>query len=487
MDKSGNLYGLTFGGGSSGNGVLYELSKNGTFTVLHSFAGGTSDGCGPVGSVVRDKAGNLYGTTSGGGTANCGTVFRITTDGVLTSLYSFHDCPPGAIGCFSGVDPSSALLLVPSGEFLGVTTGSGPPKYDGMVYRVAPSGLHAPLYTFCSQLLCADGWLAQGALVPTNHGLMGTTSLGGNLDNGTIYAITLAGTLTTYDICTQTGCPNGTDPSTLVQATNGILYGVASQGGSGNGGTVFQMTHDGTITTLYSFCSMTNCADGEDPIDLIQANDGNLYGVTYSGGSGRAGTVFRLTPGGTFTVLYSFCSQPGCVDGANPNGVSQATDGNLYGTVQYGGTCLKACGTIFQLTLSGTLTTLHSFDGSDDGSDGYLPEGKLVQHTDGNLYGTAAAGGDSSNGTVFRLSTGLPPFVEAVLYSGKVGSEVAILGQGLTGATAVAFNGIEASYTGISDTELTAIVPSGATTGFITVTTASGTKLESNLQFSVLP
>src|ERR1022692_367381 len=202
---------------------------------------------------------------------------------------------------------------------------------------------------------------------------------------------------------------HGQQPAgTLVQATNGDLYGTTYAGGANNGGgTVFKITPGGTLTTLYNFCSQTNCTDGATPYAwLVQAANGDLYGTTYAGGANNGGgTVFKITPGGTLTTLYSFCSQSGCTDGGSP----------------YAG---------------------------------------LVQDTNGDFYGTTADGGGS--GTVFRLSVGLGPFVKTQPPNGKVGAAVEILGTNLTGATSLSFNGTAAVFTVVSPTLITTTVPAGA-------------------------
>jgi len=216
-------------------------------------------------------------------------------------------------------------------------------------------------------------WLVQA----TNGYLYGTTEGGGANYGGTVFKITPSGTLTTlYSFCPKGNCADGADPlAGLVQATNGDFYGTT--GGGGPGGTVFKITPSGTLTTLYWFCSQTNCTDGNNPESgLVQATNGDIYGTTYDGGAnGDYGTVFRITPGGTLTTLYSFCSQPNCTDGGGPEaGLVQGTDGNLYGTTVYGGA--NGAGTVFRITPSGTLTTLHSFDGADGAGPSF---GALVQ------------------------------------------------------------------------------------------------------------
>ncbi len=245
------------------------------------------------------------------------------------------------------------------------------------------------------------------------------------------------------------------------------------------------------LTTLYSFCSQTNCTDGNEPRGLVQAADGNFYGTTAFGGAyynnycsadPGCGTVFEITPAGVLTTLYSFCSQPNCPDGGHPVGLVQATDGNFYGATEWGGA--NGHGTVFEITPSGTLTTLYSFCAQANCADGANPEGRLMQATNGNLYGTTYYGGANVDGTVFSLSVGLGPFVETLPTSGNVGATVIILGNKLTDATSVTFNGTAATFTVVSSSEITTTVPTGATTGTVEVTIPSGT-LSSNIAFQV--
>jgi uncharacterized repeat protein (TIGR03803 family) len=298
---------------------------------------------------------------------------------------------------------------------------------------------------------------------------------------------------------------NGTDgelPSTLVQGLDGKFYGTTESGGANSSslcgyagqagycGTVFKISPPtGAFTRLYSFCSQPNCADGSTPTaGVVQGSDGNFYGTSGFGGAnvsstycpGRCGTVFKITPEGTQTTLYSFCSLANCADGAGPQtGLVQGTDGNFYGTTAAGGGS-SGNGTLFRITPNGTLNTLHVFALIE----GSLPN-TLVQGTDGAFYGTAISGGLNGSGTVFRLDVGLGPFVQPMLTFGKIGARVTILGTDLTGATAVSFNGTPATFTG-GTTRIATSVPTGATSGTITVKLPTGT-LTSNVAFTVLP
>jgi len=481
-----------------------------TFTTLYSFCSqiNCADGTSPQGELVQGTDGNLYGTTDGyGANGSGGTVFKVTTGGSLTTLYSFCD----TVGCWQNGDtPEGPLVLATNGDLYGTTRGPGagcPAGGCGTVYKITPAGALTTLYGFCSQTNCTDGESPNAGLVQaTNLDLYGTTEFGGAYPNcyaglgavtcGTIFEITPRGRLTTlHNFCAQIGCPDGYFPqaASLIQASDGNLYGVTPYGGAYcvplGCGTVFKMTLNGTFTTLYSFCeSGGNCPDGAVPgyfpgtgPGLVQGSDGNFYGTTSVGGTYNLGTVFRITPAGKLKTLYSF---DGGTDGAYPQpGLIQATDGNFYGITSAGNNAGPS-GTIFSMTPGGTLTTLHTFCSEPNCTDGAFPSGGLVQATNGAFYGTTSEGGASLfDGTVFSLSVGLKPFVETNPTSGKVGTKVTILGNNLTGSTSVTFNGAPAGFTA-HGTYITTTVPSGATTGFVRVTTPSGT-LTSNVKFRV--
>jgi uncharacterized repeat protein (TIGR03803 family) len=248
-----------------------------------------------------------------------------------------------------------------------------------------PAQTLTTLYSFCSLSGCPDGAEPIAGLVQAANGdLFGTTSGGSFLSYGTVFRITPGGTLTTlYSFCSQTNCTDGANPyAGLVQAANGDLYGTTIGGGANDDGTIFKITPGGTLTTLYSFCSQTNCTDGAYPYaGLVQAANGDLYGTTnYGGVNGDFGTVFKITPTGTLTTLYSFCSQSGCTDGALLiAGLVQAANGDFYGTTYVGGANVApngtSAGTIFKITPSGTLTTLYSFCSRSGCTDGDSPRG----------------------------------------------------------------------------------------------------------------
>jgi uncharacterized repeat protein (TIGR03803 family) len=483
-----------------------------TFTTLARFAmgNGTSAGYPPQGPLAQGLNGDFYGTTSYGGAGAGGTVFEMTPGGSLTELYGF----------FHGSYPDAGLVLGTDGNFYGTISGG-----EGAVFEIdAGGGVPTVLHFFCRDPLTCGYNTVAGLVQGTDGDFYGTTSSGGPNDDGgadtggTVFEITPLGKFTSlYSFCSQPGCTDGAVPvAALIQATDGNFYGTTAGGGANNGGTIFKITPAGVLTTLYSFCSLANCADGASPqTPLIQAADGNFYGTTTYGGPNEndetcptgCGTIFEMTPAGKLTTLYSFCSQSGCPDGAVPEaGLLQATDGNFYGTTAFGGAHSaslcdygKTCGTLFQITPARTLTTLHSFcaDMSQLGNcgDGALPTTSLVQATHGGIYGTTytgGLGGESDTtyydccGTVFFLSMGLGPFIETVGTSREVGATVTILGNDLGRTSSVAFNGTAATFTVVSSTEITATVPTGATTGFVTVTTPIAT-LTSNKKFRVEP
>jgi uncharacterized repeat protein (TIGR03803 family) len=462
-----------------------------TLTTLHSFD--STDGANPFPGLVQATDGNFYGTTYGGGAnANNGTVFKITPSGTLTTLYSF--CAQS--GCTDGALPAAGLVQAGDGNLYGTAVYGGA-NNRGTIFKITPSGTLTTLYSFCAQNGCADGALPFAGLVQANGNFYGTTEFGGTYSYGAIFRITPSGTLTTlYSFCANSGCPDGARPAAgLIQATNGVFYGTTQAGGANKNaicavegcGTVFKVTPVGALTTLYSFCSKSGCTDGQtSDAGLIQATDGNFYGTTVGGGANNNnGTIFKISPSGTLTTLYSLCSQSACTDGQSPvAGLIQATAGNFYGTTVSGGTL--GAGTIFKITPSGTLTTLHSFCTQSGCVDGQEPNAGLIQGTNGSFYGTTFIGGAHGYGAVFNLSTGLGPFVETRPTSGKVGAAVKILGTNLTGATSVAFNGTAATFTVVSSTEITTTVPTGATTGNVQVTTPRGT-LKSNVVFRVIP
>ncbi|MGD0364499.1 MAG: choice-of-anchor tandem repeat GloVer-containing protein [Bryobacteraceae bacterium] len=464
-----------------------------TFTDLVDF--NYSNGAAPLNApLVQGTDGNLYGATAYGGLCTlydlgCGSVFKMTPAGALTTLHFFN----GSDGAY----PFGGLLLDSDGSFYGTTVTAGAncasPDGCGTVFKISPKGDFSTLYTFCAQPNCADGFQPSGSLIRGFDGdLYGITGYGGtstkcSLGCGTIFKITPGGALTT--VYSFTGPPSPYYPFySLLQATDGNLYGTTSGGGGYGGGAVFKVTPNGKFTTIYSFCPQPGCADGEIPSSgLIQAVDGDFYGTTDLGGSSRScngcGTIFKISPSGAFKSVLSFDS----TDGFTPvGGLIEATDHNLYGTTTEGGgsaTCPGGCGNIFQFGPGPAASTLYTFANDRAGED---PRSALLQATDGSFYGTTYVGGLDGAGNIFRLSTGLAPFVKTLPKSGKVGAVIRVLGTDLTGATAVSFNGVAAAFQVVSATEITATVPDGAATGEVQVKIPGATLLSGG-PFFVLP
>jgi len=372
-----------------------------TFSVLHSFEGGT-DGEGPYGGVVRDAAGNLYGTTSYGGAFSNGTVFKLDTTRKETVLYSFTGGSDGAI-------PLAGLILDAAGNLYGTTEAGGDlncksPVGCGTVFKVDKTGKETVLYSFTPEADGAGTPFA-GVIRDAAGNLYGTTADGGPFYSGTVFKLDTTGKETV--LYTFTGGQGGTDgffpAGALIRDAAGNLYGTTQLGGNYSFGTVFKLDSTGKETVLYRF---PGGSSGDQPVGgVIMDKEGNLYGTTQGGGYYFDGTVFKLNPVGYETVLYNFGSG---TDGTLPvAGVIADTAGNLYGTTQYGGT--SNLGTVFKLDKTGKETVLYSFTG---GADGASPVAGLVRDAAGNLYGTAYFGGDSGSfcsgvggcGVVFKIA-----------------------------------------------------------------------------------
>ncbi len=387
-----------------------------TYSVLVDFNG--ADGATPSATLVQGTDGNFYGTTLYGGNPTycsfsfgCGSVFKATAAGTVTLLYAF--CSQA--GCPDGDLPNGALVQGTDGNLYG-TTSAGGARGGGTVFKISPSGSLTTIYSFCSQTNCTDGFSPNGGLVQGSDGnFYGTTFAGGfeyyecgstEGSCGTVFKISPSGALTTlYSFCYEQNCLNGDLPAAgLVLGSDGNFYGTAAYGGASGAGTVFKITPSGALTAIYNFCSLANCADGQEPLaPLTQGADGNLYGTTYYGGrpcnSHGCGTAFKITPAGALSTLYDFCSKSGCADGLQPlSSLFQGMDGNFYGTTYYGGLG-TGYGTAFRITPAGALNGLHSFCSLQDCADGEYPTAGVIQATNGNFYGTASFGGtDSTSG-----------------------------------------------------------------------------------------
>jgi uncharacterized repeat protein (TIGR03803 family) len=342
-DLAGNLYGTTSAGGAQDKGTVFRLAPDGTESVLYAFSGG-ADGGPPAGSLTLDTEGNLYGT-AGGGAQGKGVVFKLAPDGTQTVLYAFS-------GGADGGPPYGSLIRDAKGNLYGVGAGGNQNCFGGCgaIFKLAPDGTETVLYAFCVEANCTDGEFPNGDLLADGAGnLYGTTQFGGG--HGVVVA-----------------------------------------------GTVFELTTRGKEKVLWSFCSKASCSDGEFPMaGLIRDNSGNLYGTTDYGGN-PVGTVFKLAPDGSETVLYGFTGRS---DGGNPQTRLAGDDhGNLYGTTEeYGGKCHYegGCGTIYKRAPDGSFTVLYTIGLRLRSASG------LIMDNQAGLYGTSPDGGAQKAGTVFAV------------------------------------------------------------------------------------
>jgi uncharacterized repeat protein (TIGR03803 family) len=421
-------------------------AKAQSLTVLYSFKGG-SDGAFPAGGLVIDQAGNLYGTTvNGGGPNGCGTVFKIDTSGTETVLYRFCTVAQGK----DGASPAAALIMDQAGNLYGTTSGGGATG-NGTVFKIDTAGNETVLYSFRGGL-SGDGARPFGALITDKAGnRYGTTSFGGAfatcglsgsiISCGTVFKLDTSGNETvlySFRGSSDGGIPNGG----VIMDQAGNLYGTTSQGGAFTFspcsilgcGTVFKLDPSGNETVLHNFTAFPR--DGEAPqAALIMDQAGNLYGTTSVGGggcppqgctNGNDGTVFKVDTSGNETMLYIFKGPPG--DGEAPQAsVAMDQAGNLYGTTLLGGAgpCVilgtkTGCGALFKLDASGNETVLHSFTGSftSPGDGGFPQAGLIIDHA-GNLYGTTSQGGAFGFGTVFKMTPAIvqPPCPTQVFVS----------------------------------------------------------------------
>ncbi len=395
LGADGSFYGTTPKGGANGQGSVFKVTTAGALTTLYSFGNTATDGTDPLDELLQGADGNFYGTTSGGATSN-GTVFRITSGGTLTTLYGFGT---SAFVASAGSNPNAGLIQATNGNFYGTTFSGGPTHGGGTIFKITPGGTVTTLYNF------------------------DTTS--------------------THGSHPQFG---------LIQASDGNFYGTTSDVNTNGSGTVFKITPGGALTTLYSFSG----PDGQYPsTGLIQATDGNFYGATYYGGASGTGTAFRITPGGTLTTLFSGTSQ---YSTAWPGGLIQATDGNLYFTTGGGGS--HGQGAVLKITLAGALTTLYSFSGGANGSN----PTSLTQGADGKLYGTTTLGGANNAGAVFSLTLAAAPSPAPAISTGGIvpldsssstiqsGEWVSIYGTNLASGTATWTGNFPTSLAGTSVT-----------------------------------
>lgn len=460
--------------------VMVSSAFGQTFTKLVDLTPATGEF--PASPLVQGLDGNLYGTTSSAGAFGGGTFFQLTPAGTLTVLYNF--CFNDNANCPDGAGPAGTIALGSDGSFFGTTKGSFTGGEDSTIYNINTAGSLTTLHTFCGALSCSGASASSGGLTLAWNGNFYGTSFppdGSSAYDNLVYSMTTSGTVNTrLMVCPNQICPTNAGPGgALLQAAGGYLIG-PGPGGANGVGAIYRMTPLGVPSILYSICVDSACLGGTDMnTPLVQNAGGNLYGTNLFGGGGAncsitegCGTAFQLV-GTAFTVLHHFCSWLNCIDGGRPLALIQASDGNFYGVTNSFGA--HNGGVVFKVTNTHQYTVVHAFATAD----GTSPQAALMQATDGTLYGTTVQGGSNplgnEHGTIFKVSLGLPAFIKTVQPAGKVGDSIVIFGNGFTGSTSVVFNGTAALFTVVSDTEITATVPSGATTGKIQVVTPSST------------
>lgn len=511
--SNGNFYGTTNGGGTSSLGTIFEITPGGVLTTLVNFTGGSGLwlGSAPKGTLTLGPDGLLYGTTTTGGTlGGFGTIFKVSTTGTLTTMVQFS----GTSGVALGSSPNGGLVLHPSGDYFG-TTSAGGAHSSGTIFKMSGDGTLTtllsctPFPAFGKLVQASNGklygitnnaggstntgmvfsmtagaapdilsvlapvsgttaWDARAGLVQASDGnLYGTAVTGaGSITNGGVFRLTTAGMVTNILTFSGTSGNNlGSVPrAPLIIGHDGQLWGTTNTGGTGGGGgVIFKTTVGGTQTTLTNFTSTSGANPGSASASpLLLASDGNYYGATTTGGTSNVGTIFKLTSGGTHSVLYHST----ILTGSNPTGaLVRGADGNLYGVTSGGGT--YSLGTVFRCTTAGVFTTLASFSGTAGVLPGQTPNGGLTAGPDGHFYGVTSTGGAYAGGTVFRVNR-----------DGTVQSLYALSGRedGITSANGLALASTGELY-GVGNTGIFRVnlppVPLALAVGSITATSAT--------------
>jgi uncharacterized repeat protein (TIGR03803 family) len=403
--------------------MLVDRASGEVLTALASF--NRTNGATPLAGLVQRANGNFYGTTQSGGVSNVGTIFSITPSGVLTTLYSCQSIGTNNVSSLFGT-----LTEASDGSYFGTGNAGGftnaqYPSGPGAVFRITTNGV---LTTYPLPGYPGGSHPHAGLVKGLNDHFYGTTKTGGNNSGGMVFDFNTNGTITTLLNQFDPNLYGQNPVSSLVLGADGFLYGTTGGSGLTSPGAVFKMTTGGVITLLYAFSPAvsngsalyTNSTGANPFAGLTFGNDGDLYGVTANGGGG-SGTVFKVSTNGALTLVYSFpaTSTNGIGISTNAAGASpQASlmlggDGKFYGTAANGGS--GGAGTVFSVTINGALTVLYSFPASATNSSGLFtnstganPKASLVQGKDGNFYGTTSGGGTNGFGTVFKLIGSIP-------------------------------------------------------------------------------
>jgi uncharacterized repeat protein (TIGR03803 family) len=429
-----------------------ETSQAQTFTDILDFTGSSFADPGVV-TLAQARNGNLYGTTSAQPITGLGTIFGITPTGTIVLEFGGFDYTNGAF-------PAGGVTLATDGTLYGTTEFSSyNADSSGVIYTITTGG---GAYTALHQFEGGDGSFPIAPPIEGSDGnFYGTT-------NGLLHGLPS----TIYQYVPQTQTLNSLHQFgkeiglyyALTQGVDGDLYGVANAGGPNKFGCIFRLSTSGVLRYSYNF---TGGAGGTSPSGpLVQLSDGNFYGTVADGGAGSAGFVFKMTPAGMVSTVYNFTGVSGETS-LPTTGLTLGSDGQLYGASALGGA--SGTGTLYRITPGGQYTLLYSFP-SFAGT-----AASLVQHTNGKFYGVTANGGADNFGMVYSLDVGSPEFITLVQSQGRPGQNAQILGQGLNGTTNVTFNGVAAAFVIHSDTYVAALIPNGATSGPVVVTTRTGT------------
>ncbi len=406
---NGALYGTTFVGGLSNRGTVFRLNKDGTgFSLLKSFTGTSGDGRHPCAGLIRGSDNWLYGSTRIGGVSNWGNIFRLGQDGSGYSVIGSFTDPNG------GRHPHGRLVEGADGALYG-TTYQGGASNLGTVFKLAKDGSGGLVQLAAFSQAFTDGANPEAGLLKASDGwLYATTCRGGAASYGTIFKLAEGGTnFATVRDFSLSG-DDGSFATKVFQASDGALYGTTESGGSNDLGTVFKLNADGSGQAILHHFTRAN-ADGNYPTMLLEAADGWLYGTTHSGGTSNLGTVFKLTTSGSnYAVLRSFAGP----DGGNPFGITVSADGRVFGTAYRGGS--NQNGVVYSMSSDGSdFAVLHSFTGTN--GDGAGPGAGLVLSGNGVLFGTTEQGGISNNGTIFRLGANGADYAVLKVFDGGAG------------------------------------------------------------------
>lgn len=379
-----------------------------TVTILHTFGDGTvvNDGGSPHGGLTAASDGNLYGVTTYGGTDDVGSVYKISPSGQTSILYSFTKANYDTDGDY----PESGLVQGPDGNLYGMTNSGGSAK-NGTIFKMTTQGALTILHTFGDGSVANDGASPTEALMVNSDGnFYGVTSLGGAANVGVVFKMTPSGTVTIlHSFLDGSVAIDGCYPDTpLVRGTDGNLYGASSESTNGYGA-IYRITTSGAITVLHDFPNDAIPNDGLDPNSIIQGSDGYLYGTTEAGGYGfvtseltNPGTLFKMSLNGQETILHLFDDGTVADDGRDPVGLVQGTNGNIYGTTANGGSIYL--GTIFELSSLGKYSLLADFNGVGIQGDEGTVNSALVEDASGYFYGTMGSGSVTSGGEVYKLA-----------------------------------------------------------------------------------